>query len=652
MNVTLSVLLIEDNAGDALLVEELLSEEDADAFVVSGVNRLQPALTRLAKGGIDVVLLDLSLPDCQGLATFAAVHALCPALPVVIYTGLADEGLALRAMQDGAQDYLLKGDITGTLLRRTLRYALERHRQRNALAQSQRDFMAVIERNPDGVAITRGHQIIYANPALAAIFAAPTPASLVGQTLSTWLLPVDGGPGALDNATFRVNRSDDASVVVEAAPTRDIAFDGGAATLVVLRDITTRHRLIGRLMTADRLASVGTLTGGVAHAINNPLSYVITNLGFIAEELSQLGIAHPPVAASLADMGRVLAEAREGAERVRLIVHDLKCFANADSAVPGPVNLAHILALSCNLAGNEIRHRARLSLNVATLPPVSGNEAALAQALLNLVLFAAQSIPEGDASGNEIAINACEEPTGVVRIEIRDTGVGLDADKLAGLFEPLSSSATDGSGVALAVAQHIIHALGGQLHVHSGTSRGKAFVLTLPAVPLATSAETFVPYSARPGRRGVILVIDDEPLVGAAVRRACAAEHDVVVATSARGGLRQILAGERFDIILCDLMMPDMSGMELYDALLAAAPAQVERLIFLSGGAFTPRARAFLAGLRNWHLDKPFEPQALSQLMRDFMDARAQAEADPGAGAGETPCVTSVGPNFYVQNRA
>jgi CheY-like chemotaxis protein len=161
--------------------------------------------------------------------------------------------------------------------------------------------------------------------------------------------------------------------------------------------------------------------------------------------------------------------------------------------------------------------------------------------------------------------------------------------------------------------------LGGKIAVQSQVGQGTTVRVCLPAapgdvVPQISSRPAFVP----PTRRGRILVIDDEFAVGVAVRRILAADHEVVALTSARQALERILAGDSFDVILCDVMMPVMTGAEFHTELRTHAPEHAERIVFLTGGAFTPKARAFLDQVKNPKLEKPFEVQTL----RDVVNAR------------------------------
>lgn len=122
----IKILLIEDNPGDARLIREMLARAKGAKFDLERADRLQTGLERLNRGGFDLVLLDLGLPDSRGLDTFVKMHTQTPGVPIVVLTGLDDETLAIKAVQAGAQDYLIKGKIDNHLLVRAVRYAVER----------------------------------------------------------------------------------------------------------------------------------------------------------------------------------------------------------------------------------------------------------------------------------------------------------------------------------------------------------------------------------------------------------------------------------------------------------------------------------------------------------------------------------------------
>jgi signal transduction histidine kinase/CheY-like chemotaxis protein len=391
--------------------------------------------------------------------------------------------------------------------------------------------------------------------------------------------------------------------------------------LAVLRDVTERKQLHARLALADRMVSVGTLAAGVAHELNNPLAYVNANLSFLAERLARVGELlgrTPGIPAADADLSPQLLEAvrdaRDGAERMRVIVRDLKTFSRADDERSGPVPLKPVIESCVNMAWSEIRHRAQLVKDLHDVPPVVANEARLGQVFLNLVVNAAQAIPEGRAEENEIRISTRVAADGRVAVEVRDTGCGIAPEHLTRVFDPFFTTKSPGvgTGLGLSICHSIVTALGGDITVESGRG-GTLFRVSLPPAP-ADATSPVVPPSAGVRPRGRILVVDDEPLVGTVLQRTLSSEHDVTVVTTARAALEHLGAGS-YDLVLSDLLMPEMSGMELYDALSRRDPALARKVVFLTGGAFTPAARAFLEREPVLCVEKPFELEAIRAVL-------------------------------------
>jgi CheY-like chemotaxis protein len=316
-----------------------------------------------------------------------------------------------------------------------------------------------------------------------------------------------------------------------------------------------------------------------------------------------------------------LEDARDAAQQVRFIVRDLKIFSRSPSEEPrGAVDVKSIMESSLRMAWNEIRHRARLIKHYGAVPGVQANEARLGQVFLNLVVNAAQAIPQGRAEHNEIRVVTRVEGERVL-VEVSDTGEGIAPDVIGRVFDAFFTTKPVGvgTGLGLAICHRIVTDLGGALTVESEVGTGTTFRVSLPiAVPEAPE-EAAPAVLAATVRRGRILVVDDEQLVVNGVKRILARVHDVVALVAAKDALALIAGGETFDLILCDLMMPDMTGMELHRELARIAPDQADRMIFMTGGAFTGEARQFLSETPKEHLEKPFDPSNLRAIVQRYL---------------------------------
>jgi CheY-like chemotaxis protein len=254
-------------------------------------------------------------------------------------------------------------------------------------------------------------------------------------------------------------------------------------------------------------------------------------------------------------------------------------------------------------------------------PMVEGNESRLGQVFLNLLLNAAHAIPEGETERNEIRVTTRTDARGHAIVEIRDTGTGIPADIREKIFDPFftTKSSSEGTGLGLWICSGILAGLGGDVVVDSDIGRGSTFRVTLPPVSIEAPAPTPAqPVAEAEAPGGRLLIVDDEPMILGALRRSFSADYKVTCVGDGRRALERIRGGERYDVILCDLMMPEMTGMDLYAELVRLVPEQADRLVFVSGGAFTPRAREFLERVPNARVEKPIDFQNLKLLLRNL----------------------------------
>jgi nitrogen-specific signal transduction histidine kinase len=397
--------------------------------------------------------------------------------------------------------------------------------------------------------------------------------------------------------------------------------------VLVFRDLTTERKAAAtqmqyqqQLILADRMASVGTLAAGVAHEINNPLTYVTVNLDLAIEEIRAL--SGGSASGRMKELEELLLEAREGNARVTKIVRSLKTFSRIEDERSSVVDLVPVLDLAINMAFNEIRHRARLVKQYGAVPLVDADDARLGQVFINLLVNAAQALPKASANESEIRIVTSTAPDGQAVIEVSDSGSGIPPAILARIFDPFFTTKVVGvgTGLGLAICHNIITAMRGQIFVQSEVGKGTTFRVVLPAssANLPTVAPITPSLDVAAIGHGRVLVVDDEPAVGLAVKRVLR-DHEVVVVSSAPAALELIADGQDFDIILSDLMMPEMSGMDFYEYLARIDPRMAARVVFVTGGAFTPEANAFLDRIANERMEKPFHFERLRELVRRFV---------------------------------
>lgn len=417
-----------------------------------------------------------------------------------------------------------------------------------------------------------------------------------------------GAPYSLDHRVMRP----DGSVRIVHQKSELVCDPSGRPVrlLGTVQDITGHRQTEAQLVFSDRMASLGQMAGGIAHEINNPLTAVVANLDLIARALKQMAEVSPALLEQVAD-------AIEGADRVREILRDLSAFAKADDART-VVDVIAVIESSLRLATHELKHRATVVRDYAGIVLVEGNEARLSQLFLNLLRNAAAAIPEGEADDHEIRISVkTDEARGRVLVRVADTGAGIAPEHQARIFEPFyTTSPGVGAGLGLSICQRIVTALGGKLTFASEVGRGSEFVVDLaaPTKLLRPGSPRGVPAGSRPPRdkprRARILVIDDEPPITTALEHQLGEYHDVTTANEPLAALELIRGDAAFDVILCDLMMPRLTGVDLYKRL---ETPLASRMVLMTGGAFTHELRELVARTSVATVVKPFE---LDELLR------------------------------------
>jgi signal transduction histidine kinase len=380
------------------------------------------------------------------------------------------------------------------------------------------------------------------------------------------------------------------------------------------KDITERRAAEAeRAVLTERLASLGRLTATVGHEINNPLAYALGNVTLLLEDLDpQLGTFRCPPK----DVSDMLQTIQSGLSRISVIVRDLQILSRPEDEL-SEVNLQALIDHSVQVAMNEIRHRARITRDYGAIPAVPGNAARLSQMFLNLILNAAQAIPEGRISDNEISIAVASQGD-AVSIEIRDTGVGIAEEHLARIFEPFFTTKAIGSGtgLGLSICQGIVAAHRGTISVRSAPGRGTTITVVLPTGPASLTRRQASRSPSGPARTGRVVIVDDDGEILRTLERALSG-HEVVTFCKARQAMEWLRSGKNADVILCDLMMAEYTGMDFHADLARDLPAVANRVVFMTGGAFTLQAQQYVAAVPNTCIPKPFDLEEVKQLVSD-----------------------------------
>jgi signal transduction histidine kinase len=379
---------------------------------------------------------------------------------------------------------------------------------------------------------------------------------------------------------------------------------------------------------ADRLTTLGTLSAAIGHELNNPLTYVIGNLSHVLEIVTQQGKALDDP-----DAREAIREALDGAERIARIVRDMRSLGGQGTVKLEPVNLESALELAVRQTANHVRHRARLTRHFTAAPIVDADVPRMCQVFVNLLLNAAQAIPEGDARRHQIALGLRTEGDEAV-VEISDTGRGIAQATLSHVFEPFYTTKPvgEGTGLGLAISRSIVESLGGRIDISSSVGVGTTVQVRLPTAQSRSDSEPRLPSlppsaPARRRRRARILLIDDDPGVLNVTKRMLEKHYEVEAIGDARSALAELAHGPRIDVILCDIMMPEMSGMELYGEIKKRSAAVADRMLFTTGGAFTPEASAFLESCGRPHVIKPFDAKVLVAAIERVLDSLPEEPA-------------------------
>jgi signal transduction histidine kinase/CheY-like chemotaxis protein len=394
-----------------------------------------------------------------------------------------------------------------------------------------------------------------------------------------------------------------------------------------------RDRAETALVEAERLAALGRLAAGVGHEINNPLTYLQLAIDDVRRHADDAGVPQ--------EVSDAVANLEDGARRIQKVVEGLRSYSRRHDDFSA-LDLRDVVRAALKVAGPQIRHVAIVETELGEVPSVLGDEARLVQALVNLLTNAAQAL-DGNRDAR-IVVRTVASADGGATLVVTDNGPGIPGDLLARVSEPYFTTrgGKGGLGLGLFVTRGIVDSHRGRLEFDSAAGRGTTVRISLPAaadVPSTVSGarppaqQVAMPLFDSADSRARVLLVDDEPLVVRMLSTALGRYWDVAVASGAREALG-LIDGQAFDAVVCDLMMPGMSGMDVAEAAWSRHPRLRQRMLFLTGGAVLPEAEAFLERTDVRHMTKPVR---VSDLNAELQRVIAGAAADPEPGHVSRP---------------
>lgn len=613
------ILLVKSSPAGAELISNYLNPR----FRIKSVTNTDEALGELKSFEPSIIFFQLHSPD--QLDKFNLIRITAPSIPIIVLTELDEANIAINAIRSGADDLLLNSNLNTEVLERSIQFVQEKKTIEVTTRKLQEDMDRFFGTALDMICVanTEGW-LIRINPACEKILGF-TPAEMCAAPIDSFIHPDDVAKTRAARARLIGGQT------LKGFENRYRTKDGKYKTLswisviengviyAMARDTSERNRLAAQMQQNDRMASLGILAAGVAHEINNPLAHATINLDLLSSRLEDL-TCDPDLKD---DLKSFLDEAKHGASRVREIVQSLKIFSNKEELKIVPVDLKKVLESAIKFASHEISIRAQLVTDFTESIYVAGNESRLGQVFINLLVNAAQAIPEGQSRDNTITVRTGINKEGQPFVDVSDTGVGISDETKKKIFDPFFTTKPVGigTGLGLSICHGIVASFGGTIAVKSNHERGTTFTVTLPP---ATPANDLAPSDSPTGalnahpKKLKIIIIDDEINFANALKSILHQKHDVLAEASSATALKLVLQQPDFDIIICDMMMPEMTGMEFYQNLVNDGRGLEKKIVFMSGGAFTPQTISFFETCGNLRLEKPFGISEFLNMIEKF----------------------------------
>ncbi len=671
----IQVLLIEDNPFDVRIIQDILSQAEGAPFEITAASRLSEGLDHLNTGGFDVLLLDLNLPDKKGLSSLGKILSIDKKIPIIIISGIGDEETALEALKKGAQDYFVKGNLSGHVVTRSIRYAIERSRIEEELKRAREGLeLRVIERTAqlarlneelkrENIDRTRAEEVMRESEekwrnlfenSIEAVFTMNlkgriTSANEAAQTLTGYSRDELIGKSSLAfirrdvrrflreamvhlfrseqpivNITYAIVTKDGRERAVEGyinvikKDTKTVGFVGA------LRDVTDNKRLAEQLVQVQKMEAVASLAGGMAHNFNNILVGI---MGYAEYLLAKKDRADPDY--------RALSTIHEGTLRASELTRQLLSTARTGQFNPNRINLNDVVRKTLPLIQGTFSKSIQIKTELAAdLDLLEGDPGQLEQSLLNLCINARDAMPSGgllaivtknqrlDKAFVRDHIEAGEGD--YIALSVSDTGDGIPSSIRNRIFEPFftTKEGKGGTGMGLCSVYGIVKNHKGVITVDSELGKGSTFTLYFPSSSKKEEGSLVSQRKMRKGGNELILLIDDEPVVrdmwGDFLHML---GYRVITARDGKEGIALVeQKHDEIDLVILDLIMPRLGGRETLVKIRDIKPDV--KVIITSGYTEYEKVRELLGEKTVGFIPKPSRLEEISQKIREVLQEK------------------------------
>lgn len=606
-----SILIVDD---ERRMCESLKILFETEGYSIDIAETFREAMDCLENAKYDLIITDLILNQLSGFEVMDYVTVNCPETLIIAMTGHASLDSAIEAMRRGAYDYVVK-PFNFDVMQLAVGRALDRIRLSRKVRQSEEKYQLLVDEINDGYFVLQDRRLVYLNKTFASMVDYRVE-DLLGKDF-TFLLDINNYPKLeriiLDTSErttqeeLNLKTRKGSEIPVEVRIARAY-IDDQLSLVGICHDISERQALWDKILRSEKLASLGGLIAGIAHELNNKLTPVLAYAELMEE--SDLG----------AKDRRRVDVIINSAESAKKIVESLLLFTRQEKPHKENIDINEVIICALNLLQYQFRNeKVGLRINLDTeLPRLFADFHQMEQVFFNMAKNAFEAM---EGQGGELEVRSSRVENNIV-IEFADTGAGISSGHLSLIFDPFFTTKVEGkgTGLGLSLSHGIVQEHGGDITVSSIPGK-TVFTVCLPlAVPITITGHNKEVLQI-PDSRKTILVIDDEQSIALLLSELLEGRYDVARVFSGQEAVEAI-AVQDFDLIISDIKMPGMDGMELFRWIESNKPGYKGKIVFTTGVVFDPQIQAFLKEAKTPCLTKPFKISSLLNAVETMLGTK------------------------------